>query len=352
MSQTLIGVFESYAPAQQAARDLMAAGIDRDDIRISRRESGSSTEEDKGFWESMKDALGFGSDDDDDRYGYQEASRRGGTVVSVDADEQQVPTVLQIMQRNGVMDLDERAREWSSSGWQGYKNYQAISTAEQLDADRYSASMVDTDSTTSQSSVSQTGATQDTAATRSQSSEQAIPVIKESLQVGKQTVQGGGVRIHSRLKERPVEEQVNLRSERVEVERRPVDRPATAADQSEAFTERVIEETEMTERPVVAKQARVVEEVALSKQVESHTETVRDTVRETDVEVERVEADERYRPAYDLADELSSNAAYRGREWTQVEPEARRSFETRHPGSKWDEVKDVVKSRYDRARAR
>jgi stress response protein YsnF len=39
---------------------------------------------------------------------------------------------------------------------------------------------------------------------------------------------------------------------------------------------------------VVDKHARVVEEVAIRKDVEEQTETVRDTVRKTDVEVEQI----------------------------------------------------------------
>ena len=70
--------------------------------------------------------------------------------------------------------------------------------------------------------------------------------------------------------------------ETVQVERRPVDRPADAS----AFQERTIEAREYRETPVVHKDARVVEEVDLSKNVESHTETVRDTVRKTEVEIE------------------------------------------------------------------
>jgi hypothetical protein len=76
-----------------------------------------------------------------------------------------------------------------------------------------------------------------------------------------------------------------LREERVRIERRPVDRDVTAAE--EAFTERTINITETSERPVVEKTARVVEEVVVNKEVGERVETVRDTVRKEDVEVTR-----------------------------------------------------------------
>jgi stress response protein YsnF len=51
------------------------------------------------------------------------------------------------------------------------------------------------------------------------------------------------------------------------------------------------EDVEMHERaevPVVNKEARVVEEIRVSKDVEEREETVRDTVRSTDVDVENL----------------------------------------------------------------
>ena len=53
-----------------------------------------------------------------------------------------------------------------------------------------------------------------------------------------------------------------------------------------AFVDRTIEATETAEEAVVSKEARVTEEISLEKAVDSRTETVRDTVRHTEVEVE------------------------------------------------------------------
>ena len=59
----------------------------------------------------------------------------------------------------------------------------------------------------------------------------AIPVIvEEDISIGKREVERGHVRIYSRVKEHAAEEAVRLRGEKVTVERRPVDRPATDAD--------------------------------------------------------------------------------------------------------------------------
>lgn len=116
----------------------------------------------------------------------------------------------------------------------------------------------------------------------------SLPVIEEELQVGKREVERGGVRLHSRIVERPVEQSLRLREERVTVERNAANRPATEADFN-AFREGEIEVRERAEVPVVNKEARVVEEVTLRKDVNEREEAIRDTVRKTEVEVEKLE---------------------------------------------------------------
>lgn len=91
------------------------------------------------------------------------------------------------------------------------------------------------------------------------------------------------MRIRSYVVETPVHEEVSLRSERVVVDRRPVDRLATSADLD--FADKTIEAEERVEEAVVSKEARVVEEIGLRRDSEEHVETVSDTVRKTEVEV-------------------------------------------------------------------
>ena len=111
-----------------------------------------------------------------------------------------------------------------------------------------------------------------------------VQVAEEELQVGKRDVGRGSVRVRSYVTERPVEEQVELRQERVTIERRPVDRAVAPGDA--AFTERTIEAVERGEEAVVSKTARVTEEIGLRTDVEQETETVRDTLRKQEVEIE------------------------------------------------------------------
>jgi len=117
------------------------------------------------------------------------------------------------------------------------------------------------------------------------SEEETIPVVREELEIGKEEVERGGIRLRSRVVERPVEETVNLREENVNIERTPVDRPASEGD----LREDTIEMRERTEVPVVNKEARVVEEISLNKEVTERDETIRDTVRDTEVDIDKLD---------------------------------------------------------------
>lgn len=115
--------------------------------------------------------------------------------------------------------------------------------------------------------------------------DEAIKVIEERLRVGKREVVKGAVRVRSYVVERPVEQQVHLHEEHLEVERRPVNRAVNAADDA-LFRERVVEAQAAGEETVVGKEAHIVEEVSLHKEATDRVETVRDTVRKTELEVE------------------------------------------------------------------
>jgi uncharacterized protein (TIGR02271 family) len=119
--------------------------------------------------------------------------------------------------------------------------------------------------------------------------ETVVPIIEEQLKIGKRTVESGTAHVRTNVTERPVEETINLREEHVTVERRPVDRAVGNAPN--AFQEGTIEITETAEVPVVSKEARVVEEVVVGKDVTERQETIRDTVKRTEVEVNEVNRD-------------------------------------------------------------
>jgi len=116
----------------------------------------------------------------------------------------------------------------------------------------------------------------------------AIPVVEENIRVGKREVESGGVRVTTSVEATPINEQVTLREETVTIDRRTVDQPVDAATVTEAFREGTFEVRERDEEAVVAKEARIVEEVVVGKQAQERTETITDTVRRTNVDVEQI----------------------------------------------------------------
>ena len=117
--------------------------------------------------------------------------------------------------------------------------------------------------------------------------EVVVPIVEEDLIVGKREVETPGGRVTTHIVEEPVQEQVTLRDETVTVNRRPADRTATDSNLTN-LSDQVVEVRETDEVPVAAKQARVVEEVVVGKTASERTETVRDTVRRTDVDIQQV----------------------------------------------------------------
>ena len=122
---------------------------------------------------------------------------------------------------------------------------------------------------------------------------ETVQEIEEELSVGKRKVASGGVRVTTSVSERPVEETVTLREEEVEVARRPVDRKLKPEEAEAAFQDKTVEMLATSEELEVSKEARVVGEVSLGKRVAEHEETVKDTVRRSQVEVDKIKPSSR-----------------------------------------------------------
>jgi len=112
--------------------------------------------------------------------------------------------------------------------------------------------------------------------------EEVIPLAEEQVEIGKRRVDHA-TRIRRYVVETPVERQVTLRDETVEIERRrPVEGTSPGAG---AFEERTVEVHTSSEQPEVTKTANIAEEVVVHKTVTDRPETIRETVRKEQVEV-------------------------------------------------------------------
>jgi uncharacterized protein (TIGR02271 family) len=252
MTHTVIGLFDNKTEARAAMEELIEQGFIRDNIDVSDRRYDDSVVNDTTTGTAAGDSISnffsslFG-DDNTTAQNYTTLAQEADAILTVQVDsEERARAAAAILDRHGAIDVDERAS-------QSRQNF-----------------------------AQNTGTTQNTATTEGAMS---IPVIEEELQVGKRAVERGGARIKSRIVEKPVEETLRLREEHIVVNRQPVNRAVTDADMAN-LKEGDIELTERAEEAVVSKQARVVEEVSVGKQVSEREETIRDTVRRTDVDVE------------------------------------------------------------------
>lgn len=282
---------------------------------------------------------------EDEAERYAEGVRRGGTILLVSTDDDLAGKAGAILDRHQAVDIDSREAAWRSRGWERHEPEAEPLSERQLTEEREHLE---------------------------------IPVAEENLRVGKREVEHGGVRARTFVREHPVEEQVTLRDESVDVHREPANRPVTPGD-GDAFQERQVEMRETDEEAVVDKQARVIEDVVIDKRAADKSETIRDSVRRTEVDVEELDDDDleedftRYErtfrghfqdsdisdryayddvmPAYRFGYSLANSSYYRDRDWEEVEPEARRAWEEKNRGT-WDDVRDSVRHSWREVRNR
>lgn len=313
--KTAIGLYDEKSTAKQVQQELIDAGFDKNQIRITDTATAKSTLIEAGVSDNDADA-------------YAEGIRRGGTLVTVAVEDNRAEKAVQIMNRYSPIDIHQRASQWRTEGWSAQESTHKVE------------------------------------------GEETIPIVEENIDIDKRQVEGGGVRVSSHMSEVPVEEEVSLRKEHVEVERRAVNRPASAAD-LDTFKEGTIEMTETSEEAVVTKEARVVEEVVVSKDVEQVTQMIRDTIRHTEVDVKQIPAeshkqfrthydsnytsskldyDSHYEPAYSYGYTLGNTESLRDSRWEDIEPQVRQRWEESDNDSLWDDIKDAVRQGWNSVR--
>lgn len=228
-------------------------------------------------------------DDETTASNYTNAAYNADAILTVQVDSsERARAASEILDRHGAMDIDNDSSEYGDT--YGSRNDLSQNYAGTGSATNDSAAMNTTGTTgtadyeTTRTSSSEANLRGDT----NLENEAVIPVMEENIEVGKRAVERGGARIRSRIVEKPVEANVRLREEHVVVNRRPVNRAVTDADVNN-FQQGDIELTERAEVPVVNKEVRVVEEIEVGKMVEEHDQTISDTVRRTEVDVQEID---------------------------------------------------------------
>ncbi len=117
-----------------------------------------------------------------------------------------------------------------------------------------------------------------------------IELVEEEVAIGKRAVEGESIRLRTRVVTEPVSKDVTLRDEHIDVKRTQKDDRIDSNKADELFKDRTVTMTEQKEQAVVTKSAHITGEVELSKSAGEHVEHIDETVRRTEVDVERTPA--------------------------------------------------------------
>jgi uncharacterized protein (TIGR02271 family) len=260
--EKIVTVYSTVDKAKEALRVLQASGFHPDEISMMDRTAlGNAPTQESGLWRRI-----FGKNVWDHEAGvYARTLRDGGAVLSLRVPHDDVARAMSILDVHDPVDVHEKAAAYGIAVPLAAK---ALVTAPIAKAAAAATGV-----------GSRLGDTKD----------EVVRLAEEQLKVGKRLFETGTTRIRRYVVEKPVEEQVTLHEEHADVARRAVSDPSYVQDID--WTDRTIEVTETAEQAVVNKTARVTEEVVIRKSGSDHVETVRDTVRRQQVDVERTGKD-------------------------------------------------------------
>ncbi|MFU8805056.1 MAG: DUF2382 domain-containing protein [Bradymonadaceae bacterium] len=384
MAKTIVGLYDNHDDAKHAKKALLDKDFKRNQIELIDK---------SGDADRITNKLTDAGVPKKDAENYAEGVRRGSALVMATGKDRQAQSAVSVLNQFNPVDLDRRVELWREEGTKGTLGPEGgIYTSEEIESQSYSGETLgeeirheETYSDTRQKDIlmgdqetvgGESGIGRESEAgldgTGKASEQEKLEVAEEELHVGKREVESGGIRARTYVSEEPVEEDVHLKEERVDVERRPVDRDVSATGE-DVFKEGEVEFTEIREEPVVQKRVHVIEEVVITKDVGERTETISDTVRRQDVDIEQIgkEYDQDFRgdyqqryassgsdysyddysKGYRYGASLGTHSGYQDKEWHQVEPEAREQWESRNQGT-WEDFKDTVRTGWEKVRGK
>ncbi len=318
--KTVIGLFDDQNEAMRAYSALSQEGYAKADLDILT----SDDKDDRPKLAHMREWI-----PEPDLTTYLEGVRQGGTIITANVADSTVTRAAEIMSGYKMVNIKERANELKK---------------------------VRSDLTLSDPARN----------------DNVLEVIEEQLEVGKEAVERGRMRIYNVVSERQVKKDVGLRDETIRVQRRPANRAVTV--NPDLFKERSFEMVEMDEIAKVGKTARVIEEVSLGKEVAEKIETIKETLRRQDVQVEEIPTARAYKeydadfrefhkknltnsgvsfqnlePAFHFGYDLATREPFRSSPWSAVEVDSRRIWEEKNPGT-WTQNQAVIKYAWERVR--
>ncbi|RPD96857.1 DUF2382 domain-containing protein [Candidatus Pantoea deserta] len=271
--EKIVTMFSTLAQAEGAKRSLIKAGFADHDIDVisgERLKSEGHEARHPGFWQRL-----FGSTLDEEQSGvYEDAIRSGSVVLTLRADEEQLPRAYSILDAHDTGELP------GGSGLAQDDGYSVSSARTVTDTDTYAGADPDLNP------VGDRGLTEPvrTSLTGDESEEEVLRLAEERLEVGKRLVSEGTTRVRRYTVTDQVSENVSLHEQHADIFRRSTG--DLAATDNVDWEDKTIEVAETHEQPVINKTAHVTEEVVVRTDQSERVENVTDTVRRQEVDIE------------------------------------------------------------------
>lgn len=274
----IVTMFNTVAQAEGAKRSLLKAGFPDSDIDIlsgERLQSEGHNARHPGIWQRL-----FGDTVDDEQSEvYNDALESGGVVLSLRADEDQLPRALTILDAHDSVDMSRRNNP-DYTDTTGTVSDVAPST------DPIFTGESDGLAATQGSSLTGSEASRPlrTSLTGDESEEEVLRLAEEQLEIGKRLVSEGSTRVRRYTVTDEVSEEISLREQHADIFRRSINEPAHLDDVD--WSEKTVEVAETHEQPVINKTAQVTEEVVVRTDASERVETISDTVRRQEVDID------------------------------------------------------------------
>lgn len=321
--EKIVTAFEQPQQAEAAKEKLIAEGIPESHIDII---SGERLRvEDKeirhpSFWQRL-----FGDDVDDDyATEYNKAIQLGGVLLTARVDKDEADRVEALLDSyssdysslrgsydptterdylgevdsttaadiGGVRPVDNPVSGVRTGGVTGVGGTipPNVGGVRAVDSDTISAS----ERTRDWSASDEITDTDDLSVTRDrdlsdEANRETLQLAEEEVDISKRRISDGKIRLRRYTTEEDVSEDISLTEHHANVFRSAVDEPAYLHDVD--WSDKTIEVEESHEVPVVNKTAHIREEVGIDTERTERTETVRDTVRRQEVEVDKSASD-------------------------------------------------------------
>ncbi|MFB6326134.1 YsnF/AvaK domain-containing protein [Pantoea deleyi] len=263
--EKIVTLFDSAQQAEAAKRNLVKAGFsDRDISLISgeRLQQEGHSVRHPSLWQRL-----FGHTVDQDQADvYTRAMDKGGVVLTLRTEEEKLARAMTILHSHDSVEVPSRMQ---SSVEKGTRAPGIDPTA----GKQFAGEINDSQAEPQRSSL-----------TGDESEADILRLAEEQVEVGKRLVSEGSTRVRRYTVTDSVSEDISLHEQHADIFRRSVNEPALAGEVD--WSEKTVEVAETHEQPVINKTTHVKEEVVVRTEGSDRTETVNDTVRRQEVDID------------------------------------------------------------------